>query len=384
MEKNGSPFRKFGKTALILGGGGSRGAYEIGVWQALREMEIPIHIAAGTSVGAINGAAVAQGSFDRACRLWRQLTTTEVFDFSQAVKNGGASYTSLKKTLNENLSEQSIRDSGVEYGLVTVKAELQALRNSRSLFSGQYLWKEQIPNGQLLDYILASASCFPAVSAYEIEGSAYIDGGYLDNLPVAMALQRGAQTIIAVNLDTFGIVKKEALASAQAQGKSLFFIESPWNLGNFLIFDPKHSAHLMRLGYLDAMKAFGAFEGRRFTFMKGQMDRRTLPTAEEAAEIFRLNSETIYSKEIFLYQLAKAIDSSKKTEQPTQKLLSFQGLRRDLKRLRHMRSFDEFQRLKGTYEDICHIRGWLLLHGASSLIPSEQRVLRFLQREGLL
>ena len=102
MEKNGSPFRKFGKTALILGGGGSRGAYEIGVWQALREMEIPIHIAAGTSVGAINGAAVAQGSFDRACRLWRQLTTTEVFDFSQAVKNGGASYTSLKKTLNEN------------------------------------------------------------------------------------------------------------------------------------------------------------------------------------------------------------------------------------------------------------------------------------------
>ena len=60
------------KTALVLGGGGSRGAYEIGVWQALREMDIDIHIVTGTSIGAINGAAIAQGDYDMAVRMWKQ------------------------------------------------------------------------------------------------------------------------------------------------------------------------------------------------------------------------------------------------------------------------------------------------------------------------
>ena len=48
------------KTALVLSGGGSRGAYEIGVWKALKGLRIRIDLVTGTSVGAINGALVAQ------------------------------------------------------------------------------------------------------------------------------------------------------------------------------------------------------------------------------------------------------------------------------------------------------------------------------------
>ena len=43
------------KTALVLGGGGSRGAYEIGVWKALNELNIHADIVTGTSIGALNG-----------------------------------------------------------------------------------------------------------------------------------------------------------------------------------------------------------------------------------------------------------------------------------------------------------------------------------------
>ena len=68
------------KTALVLGGGGSRGAYEIGVWQALREMDIDIHIVTGTSIGAINGAAIAQGDYDMAVRMWNNIETSKVID----------------------------------------------------------------------------------------------------------------------------------------------------------------------------------------------------------------------------------------------------------------------------------------------------------------
>ena len=57
------------KNALVLSGGGSRGGYEIGVWQALRELGVPIHIITRTSVGALNGAMVVQDDFDRAVEL---------------------------------------------------------------------------------------------------------------------------------------------------------------------------------------------------------------------------------------------------------------------------------------------------------------------------
>jgi len=112
------------KTALVLSGGGSRGAYQAGVWQALRELGLPIHMVVGTSVGAINGAAIAQDAFYEAQDLWRQLETTQVFDFSQAIQHGGANYTSLKTLLSEKLSEDLIRASSMEYGLVTVEVDM--------------------------------------------------------------------------------------------------------------------------------------------------------------------------------------------------------------------------------------------------------------------
>ena len=68
------------KTALVLGGGGSRGAYEIGVWQALRELGIPVNMVTGTSVGAINGAMIAQDAFELAVSLWKEIDTPMVFD----------------------------------------------------------------------------------------------------------------------------------------------------------------------------------------------------------------------------------------------------------------------------------------------------------------
>ena len=56
--------------ALVLSGGGAKGAYEIGVWKALRKLNIKIDIVTGTSIGAINGAFVVQNKYYRAKRIW--------------------------------------------------------------------------------------------------------------------------------------------------------------------------------------------------------------------------------------------------------------------------------------------------------------------------
>ncbi len=52
-------------TALVLGGGGAHGAYQIGVWQALKEHDINFEIITGTSVGALNGALILQADMKK-------------------------------------------------------------------------------------------------------------------------------------------------------------------------------------------------------------------------------------------------------------------------------------------------------------------------------
>jgi NTE family protein len=65
------------KIGLALGGGGARGIAHLGVWQRLRELGVPIHCIAGTSIGAIAGAIIAAGRVDEAlawCKMssWNQ------------------------------------------------------------------------------------------------------------------------------------------------------------------------------------------------------------------------------------------------------------------------------------------------------------------------
>jgi len=303
-----------GKTAFVLSGGGARGAYEIGVWQALIELGVRIDIVTGTSVGALNGAIVTQGDIDTAVALWRKLETGMVFDIrkgdrilqkfelpidfggmpldtlsayaGEMLRHGGAEYTSLKKLLEESLDEGAIRSSSVDYGIVTV--ELGTMRP-------HYLYKSDIPEGKLIDYMLASAACFPALKSYEIDNVKYIDGGYSDNLPVGMALDKGATHVIAVDLDALGVVRRKKMIEADY----LKIIQSQWDLGNFLVFDPENSKRIMRLGYLDALKSFGAYDGGAYCFIKGQMDRRSLGAAESAGRIFGLDPGLIYSKASF-------------------------------------------------------------------------------------
>ena len=286
------------KTALVLGGGGSRGAYEIGVWQALRELGIPIDIVTGTSVGAINGALIAQGAFDLAVSLWKEIETPMVFDveIKDILSNSGIGNSKLKALLRKYIDENAIRRSSVEYGLVT--AELPAM-------APKFLMKEQIPEGMLVDYVLASSTLFPAMKGYEINSLRYVDGGFTDNMPVGLALDHGATHVVAVDLDAVGVIRKKRLTDADF----IRIIQCPWDLGNFLIFDKINSKKIMRLGYLDTLKTFQVYDGSYYCYAKGEFDRRSIQGAGMAGMIFELDPEIIYKKYIYDLYLKKAVDA---------------------------------------------------------------------------
>ena len=346
------------KTAFVLSGGGSRGAYEIGVWKALKELGVEIDMVFGTSVGAINGAMVAQDEPELAEKLWKQMQTGMIFDIDtggspeqgsgadrpagkrtehtsggitaaskklyddiagsvdgkldeteiaglpakeaiayarEIVLHGGAGTGGLRKLLDDYIDEDRVRSSGLVYGLVVTGVDFPAMH-------GQYLFVEDIPEGRLNDYITASASCFPAARRYVIDGISFIDGGYTDNMPVAMALQQGAERIFAVDLHAAGIVRGETVRQAKQQTE-FHLLESSWELGSFLTFDKDNISRIMHLGYLDMMRDAGRYRGKRYAFADEAMTAHDIMGAEAAAEVFGLDPLTVYDRGIVIKAL---------------------------------------------------------------------------------
>ena len=333
------------KTALVLSGGGSRGAYEVGVWKALHEMGITIDIITGASVGAINGAMIAQGDLAMTETLWKQLETQMVFDIDAApqsenneknknnhesirsvnipeiggipaadalayarelVLNGGAGSGGLHSMLSKFIDEKSVRESGIDYGLVTT---------GYPDLNGHFLFLDDIPEGQLVDYIMASASCFPAVQKYVIDEKKYIDGGYRDNMPVEMAMTKDATSIIAVDLQAAGIVRKDTVQKARDVCDEFHLIRSTSDLGSCLIFDTDNTTKIMQLGYLDTMKEFKNLDGIKYTFDKDIFTEHQLEGADAAADIMDLDPSLKYDRSLLNSALREKIKATATLEE---------------------------------------------------------------------
>ncbi len=278
------------KYALVLGGGGARGAYEIGVWQALRELEIPIHIVTGTSVGALNGCLVAQDRFDDAVKIWEEMETHRVFDVEEDEKlrrlNTGTS--GLEDVIRTYADEDALRSSEISFGLVAVQLPDMTPHE---------LFVEDIPEGKLHDLIRASASFFPALETTDIDGMKFVDGGYHDVMPIDLAMKKDPDHMIAVYLDGAGILRRRSINNAKKNLKSFRLIQCEWHLGRVLNFDTDNSKRIMRLGYLDAMKSFEQYDGSKYTFEKDVFSSHQLMGAEAAADAFELDPTIIYNKE---------------------------------------------------------------------------------------
>lgn len=207
---------------LVLSGGGTKGAFEIGVWQALREMKIQTPCVIGTSVGALNAAVIAQNDFDKALDFWSNLTINQVLNLNTHMTNkyveqwsktsfdffrlsflndlfhGGFDITPLRENLQKLISEDTIRKSSIRLGLVTVRL---------NTLSPIKLMIEDIPEGQLLDYLLASAA-FPVFQKQEIDGTTYLDGGFYDNVPINFMAEMAIMILFLLNFQLLALNRK--------------------------------------------------------------------------------------------------------------------------------------------------------------------------------
>ena len=263
------------KKALVFSGGGSRGAYEIGAWQALEEAGVRFQGVYGTSIGALNALLFAQGDAARAASVWDGITTEIVIgipakDFVAIdrmisrkrevvpflLEHAGQLMLDMKPLealLRANVDEKHIRAARLRLGLMTVRFPSMAPAPMRLA---------DIPEGRLIDFALASAACFPVFAPRYIAGERYVDGGYVDNLPIDMALRDGAQEIVSVDLHP------KPTHPEYAAMPFLTSITPRAALGGFLDFEPARLHRSRLLGYYDAMKRLGRLEGVRYAFFR--------------------------------------------------------------------------------------------------------------------
>ena len=346
------------KRAIVLSGGGAKGAYQIGVWKALRKLKLNYSIVTGTSVGALNGAFFVQKDYFKAVHMWYHMSFAHVFEhmdgdyhtlegkknilltYAKGILNGGMDISRLEETLDKYLNVKRFYRSPIDFGLITVNL---------SDMKPVSICKKDIKPQELKDYLIASASCFPAFPVKEIRGKKYIDGGYYDNIPIQLALDLGADEIIAVDLKAIGLKKK-----VKDRSVPITYITPRCDLGSFLVFDKTLARRAMRLGYFDTLKTFHKLEGNYYTFYRGELKKLThqyfepfyqlldskqkayikykskdletftLEILELLGKSFALSEDKVYTARKFHHLLKKRFKNTK--------LLDIQSIKEELKR----------------------------------------------------
>jgi NTE family protein len=274
------------KRALVLSGGGGRGAYHVGVYKYMEEKGLIPDIIVGTSIGAVNGAMLTAGM--KAADLeheWRQMRTDQVQRFR----------------LNplEFLERPSLLDNSPWLETLERQISFHKVRTSPTLFR---ITTTDIRRGQLrvfrneeitVRHIIASCS-IPVVYPWtDIDDDIFWDGAVVANTPLRPAVDEGAEDIYVVLLSPAGarelppppnLLEAAAhafdmalLASFEADQKQLHKINQRIREGRdsgahheinlhviapsenipatwILSYDPKNTDYLIKLGYEDAKR----------------------------------------------------------------------------------------------------------------------------------
>lgn len=270
--------------AIALEGGGAKGAYEIGVWKALREAGIKFDAVAGTSVGALNGAMYAIGDFDKAVECWSNIQLNQVMklepgdeetmapllkgEFSlrdirslqdvsdllkkafDVVRSGGLDTAPLRSWIAEVIDPEALKNSPVQLYVTTINITDR---------EAQEVHIQEVPVDEIHNMLLASAY-HPTFKQEKLGGKNYADGGFFDSLPLHALTETGHRQIIAVHMPGMGIERRYKVP----EDTVIIDIETNADLGGVLNFTSEQALRDMKIGYYDALRTLYGLIGETY------------------------------------------------------------------------------------------------------------------------
>lgn len=264
----------FKKLGIALAGGGGKGAYQIGVWNALRETGLETHIAAiaGTSVGGLNGAMMAQGRYELAEKMWlkverHNLMTPEGIarlaeSLAQKLPPGRLLSRTLHSAANKGLFKREGLQNMIADGVDTALLASSAIPLTVTWHHGndnRVVYRTLRNPAIVADGLLATAALPHIFDEVRIEDELYSDGGFywgvpdrkLDNIPVKALEDPGCDTVIVICLSQDDLT----VDPRQFPGMRIIPIVPRRALGNVLAtidFSNDGAARRMEQGYADA------------------------------------------------------------------------------------------------------------------------------------
>ena len=190
--------RESGGVAFVLGGGGHLGAHEVGMLRALLEHGVRPDLVLGTSIGAINGAAVAveptPATVERLTEMWWGIERSDTFDGGVLGRLGTLARTRthlhdnepLRNMLERSLPVSRIEDLAVDFQCVAASIETAS--------------EHWFTEGPLVDAVMASSAVPGILPPYVIDGKHFLDGGIVNSIPVGRAVQLGASTVFVLHV----------------------------------------------------------------------------------------------------------------------------------------------------------------------------------------
>ena len=212
---------KKSKVALVIGSGGIKCAAAIGMWDVLKD-EIPPDLIVGCSGGSIYSALIARGAdVDYMTEGSRKVWTAEIMqgytENLKATRGGELRFNERSGLVDDAYLNQALVNVADDMSFSETRIPLKIIATDMS--NGE---KVILAEGRIRDAVRASLAIPIIFPPWEIDGRLLIDGGVSDPLPIDVAIQEGADIIIAMGFSLSYRRRMRSMTAVQEQLNSIY------------------------------------------------------------------------------------------------------------------------------------------------------------------
>ena len=210
------------RVSLVIGSGGIKCAAAIGLWRVLKSENIEVENVVGCSGGSMYAALIANHVDEKTMEEWsRTLWTSDIMhgyvENLKASKDGSLRFNERSGLVDDSVMNRKLKDVYGEWTFSNLKIPLKLV--ATELLTGE---KVILSKGSLFDAIRASLAIPIIFPPWEVNGRLLIDGAASDPLPIDVAIQDGADIIIAMGFTLDYRARFRSMTAVQEQLNSIY------------------------------------------------------------------------------------------------------------------------------------------------------------------